>query len=405
VTKLRTDEIKTGMILSCDLRSRDGRLLLPCGMELEEKHIQLLDRMGVEEVDVVGPSVELDNGALQDIEDYVRDYFLYSNPDHPAVMELFRIALERTASRVAAGWTLPTVEERRAQTVDHLEDLFLKDMGGPEEIAKNETELESFPDIYFRIREVLDSPNVSADRLATVVSTDVGLSAKLLKLVNSPFYGFPSSIDSISRAIALVGGKELSTLALGISTINYFKDIPPELINMEMFWRHSISCGIFSKLIAEQQEGIQSERLFIAGLLHDVGRLIMFKKLPYASREAMLFARENSIPLYEAEISVIGYSHTAVSEVLLKAWKFPENLSEAIDHHHDPMVRPNPLEPAIVHLADNMANAVGVADGGMYAIPGIEDGAWELLGLSSEFLREILGKHDEQIEQILSAFF
>ncbi|WP_187170509.1 HDOD domain-containing protein [Salidesulfovibrio onnuriiensis] len=405
MTKLRIEELKTGMVLSCDLKTADGRLLLPGGVELEEKHLQLLDRMGIEEVEVDPGQAELDEESLLAVEDYVRDYFLYSNPDHPAVLELFRIALERTAARVAGGWQLPSVEMRRAQAVEHLEDIFLKDMGGPEEIAKHETELESFPDIYFRIREVLDSPNVSADRLAKVVSTDVGLSAKLLKLVNSPFYGFPSSIDSISRAIALVGGKELSTLALGISTINYFKDIPPELINMEMFWRHSISCGIFCKLIASRQTGVQSERLFIAGLLHDVGRLIMFKKLPYASREAMLFARENSIPLHAAEQTVIGYTHTDVSAPLLEAWKFPENLSEAINHHHDPMSRPNPLEPAIVNLADNMANAVDIANGGMYVLPGIDNGVWELLGLSPAFLRDTLHQHDEQVELIMSAFF
>lgn len=405
MTKLRVDDLKTGMVLSCDLKTDDGRLLLPCGVELEEKHLQLLHRLGFDEVEVEAAQAELDEETLLEIEDYVRDYFLYSDPDHPAVMELFRIALDRTAVKVAGGWSLPSVEDRRAQSVEHMEDLFLKDMGGPADISKSETELESFPDIYFRIREVLDSPNVSADRLATVVSTDVGLSAKLLKLVNSPFYGFPSSIDSISRAIALVGGKELSTLALGISTINYFKDIPPELINMEMFWRHSISCGIFAKLIASEQTGVQPERLFIAGLLHDVGRLIMFKKLPYASREAMLFARENCIPLCEAEQSVIGYGHTDVSNELLQAWKFPENLSLAINHHHDPMSQPNPLEPAIVSLADIMANAVGISDGGMYVIPGFDSEAWELLGISPAFLRGALGQHDEQIELILSAFF
>lgn len=405
MTKKRIDELQIGMVLASDLKTEDGRLLLPSGMELEEKHLQLLERVGIEEVEVAQAGTELDEQDLQRIEDYVRDFYLYVNPDHPAIIELFRISLDRTVAKVASGWELPSVETRRAQSVEHLGDLFLKDMGGPEEIAKHETELESFPDIYFRIREVLDSPNVSAERLGKVVSTDVGLSAKLLKLVNSPFYGFPSSIDSISRAVALVGGKELSTLALGISTINYFKDIPPELISMEKFWRHSISCGIFAKIIAGRQSGVQSERLFIAGLLHDVGRLIMFKKLPYASREAMLFSRENSIPLHEAELSVIGFGHTDIGKPLLEAWKFPENLSTAINYHHDPMAQPNSLEPAIVNLADCMANAVDIAEGGMYAMPGIQKDVWELLGLTTEFLREAVQEHDEQVELIRSAFF
>ena len=165
-------------------------------------------------------------------------------------------------------------------------------------------------------------------------------------------YGFPQTIDSVSRAVALVGAKELSTLALGISAINYFHDIPAELVDMKTFWRHSITCGIFAKLLAGTQTGLAPERFFIAGLLHDVGRLIMFKKLPYASTEAMLFARENSIPLVEAERSIMEFCHTDISEPLLASWKFPEGLSNMINFHHNPMEFPNPLEPAIIHIAE-----------------------------------------------------
>ncbi len=402
---MRIDELKSGMILSADLKTRDGRMLLPGGLELDDRHIRMLARAGIEEVDVAPPLMELDAEMVRAVEGYVRDFYLYVNPDYAPMLELFRISLDRTAMAVASGWKLPSPETRRAQTVEHLDDLFLKDMGGPEDIVKHETDLASFPDMYFRIREVLDSPNVSADRLAKVVSTDVGLSAKLLKLVNSPFYGFTSSIDSISRAVALVGGQELSSLALGVSTISYFKDIPHELVSMEQFWRHSISCGIFARLLAEQQSGLQAERLFVAGLLHDVGRLIMFKKIPYASREAMLFARENSIPLNEAELEVIGFSHTDVSRYLLESWKFPQGLSSIINHHHDPMTFPDPLGPAIINVADNMANAVGISEGGMYVMPGIAEQAWETLGLDVNFIRDAVTAHDEQIDQIQRAFF
>lgn len=402
---MRIDELQSGMVLACDLKTSDGRMLLPKGLELSDRHIRMLVRAGIEDVEIQAPKVELDADTVRALEEYVRDFYLYVNPDHTPMLELFRISLDRTAMAVASGWKLPSEEERRAQAVEHMGDIFLKDMGTPADIVKHETELESFPDVYFRIREVLDSPNVSADRLAKVVSTDVGLSAKLLKLVNSPFYGFTSSIDSISRAVALVGGKELSTLALGISTISYFKDIPHELINMEQFWRHSISCGVFARQLAEHQSGLQPERLFIAGLLHDVGRLIMFKKIPYASREAMLFARENSIPLHEAEREVIGFDHTEVSRHLLVEWKFPQGLSEIINYHHEPMSYPNPLEPAIINVADNMANAVSIAEGGMYVVPGIAEGVWEMLGLGVGFLREAVSSYDDQIDQIQNAFF
>ncbi|OIQ49818.1 HDOD domain protein [Pseudodesulfovibrio hydrargyri] len=400
------DELKPGMVLASDLVAKDGRLLFKSGTELAENQLQLLKRVGIPEADVQPDLADLTEDDLLAIEDYVREFFLYVNPDHPAVIEMFHIALELTARAVVEGWKLPDLEERRAANVEHLDDIFITGMGTPETIVEHETELASFPDIFFRIKEVLEDDAASADRIAKVVSTDIGLSAKLLKLVNSPLYGFPQTIDSISRAVALVGGKELSTLALGISAINYFQDIPPELVDMQSFWRHSITCGIFARMLAGTQSGLSPERFFIGGLLHDVGRLILFKKLPYASTEAMLFARENCLPLVEAEMAVMELCHTDISKPLLAAWKFPESLALMINYHHNPMEYPNPLEPAIVHVADNLTNAVEIAQGGMYVMPGLDEQAWELLGIDPEkTLNEAVSQYAEQIDIVMSAFF
>ena len=402
----RIDELKPGMVLASDLIAKDGRLLFKGGTELADNQLQLLKRLGVAEADVQPDLSDLTEDDLLAVEDYVREFFLYVNPDHPAVIEMFHIALELTARAVAGGWTLPDLDERRATNVEHLDDIFVTGMGTPETIVEHETELASFPDIFFRIKEVLEDDAASADRIAKVVSTDISLSAKLLKLVNSPLYGFPQTIDSISRAVALVGGKELSTLALGISAINYFQDIPPELVDMQSFWRHSITCGIFARMLAGTQSGLSAERFFIGGLLHDVGRLILFKKLPYASTEAMLFARENCLPLVEAEMAVMELCHTDISKPLLAAWKFPESLAVMINYHHNPMEYPNPLEPAIIHVADNLTNAVEIAQGGMYVMPGLDEEAWELLGIDpAKALPEAVSQYAAQIDIVMSAFF
>ncbi len=400
----RLDELTAGMVLASDLIASDGRLLFKSGTELEDRHIALLERVGVSEADVAAGAGDLSEEQLHEIEEYVRDFFLYVNPDFEPAIELFHITLESVANAVVDGWELPDMSVRRATNVEHMQDLFLTGMGSPDTIVKHESELTSFPDIYFRIKEVLEDESASADQIAKVVSTDMSLSAKLIKLVNSPLYGFPQTIDSVSRAVTLVGGKELSTLALGISAINYFHDIPSELVDMKSFWRHSITCGIFSKLLAGTQNGLTPERFFIGGLLHDVGRLIMFKKLPYASTEAMLFARENSIPLVEAERSILEFCHTDISEPLLKSWKFPEGLSNMINYHHNPMEFPNPLEPGIIHIADNLTNAMEVSRGGMYVLPGIDEDAWNLLGISASKLPEISAECAEQIDTILEAF-
>ncbi|WP_245588339.1 HDOD domain-containing protein [Desulfocurvus vexinensis] len=338
-------------------------------------------------------------------ESYVRGFFLYVDPDHEAMVALYRVTVARTLAALRAGWTFPTIDQLMPRNVEHLRDMFYQEQqGGPREIVDAETKIASFPDVYFRLREELDRPTSSADDVARVVGTDVALTAKLLKLVNSPLYGFAERIDSVPHAVSLLGVKEVSNLALGISTINFFKDIPPELMDMRTFWKHSISVGIFSKLLASRVRGAGVERLFTAGLLHDVGRLILFKKLPYASTQALLHARSNMLPVVDAEGEVFGYDHTEVGQTLLAAWNFPPEMTALVRHHHSPMEAPSPLDAAVVQVADNMANAAEIPAGGKFVLPGVSPGAWELLKLSPETIEPLMELYDLHIEEVLETF-
>ena len=404
MTKRAIGDIRPGMVLATGL-THNGRTLLQPGCELTEELIRRLEDMGIGELDVTmgkgGPDPEL----LERAACHVEPYFLYTDHDNPAVEELYRVACVRCAQALGEGQELPDERTRLAKDVEHMRDLFFKGEGGPEDVVEDEVKLHSFPDIYFRIREVLDAESSSARDIARVVSTDMSLSARLLKLVNSPFYGFPSTIDSISRAIALIGVKELSTLALGISTINFFKDIPPELVDMRTFWRHSISCGLVAKIIATQMRGMSKERFFTAGLLHDIGKLLMYKKMPYGSVQALIFARENSLPQADAEEQVLGFDHTQVGSLLLRQWRFPEPLEQMIHWHHEPMGAPSKRDTAAVHVADAVTNALEIASGGLFVVPGLQEGAWECLGLEPEVLWVVMREYDIQIQPILGAFF
>lgn len=144
--------------------------------------------------------------------------------------------------------------------------------------------------------------------------------------------------------------------------------------------------------------------MFTAGLLHDVGRLIIFKKQPYASVQALLFARENMLPMVDAEAETLGYDHTEVAKLLLSAWNFPPAITDAISHHHDPKTASSAVEAGIVQVADNLTNAVEISGGGMYVLPGIQEGAWEGLGLNPRELIGIVDQFDEHIEDVLGAF-
>ncbi|WP_419779648.1 HDOD domain-containing protein [Maridesulfovibrio sp.] len=399
------NDVQPGMILAADLK-QGNRMLLPAGSVLTNKNITVFKNQGIESVQIV-PSggSEPDEDSIDRSFVYARDYFMFVNHDDPVIMQMFDVAVYKLALRLMEGWRLPTKDEQHVTALDEMRDLFFRDEGTIEDIVDAELKVASFPDIFFKVKDVVEDSKSTAGDIAGVVGLDVGLSTQLLKLVNSPLYGFPSEINNLVRAVALIGGKELCTLALGLSTIGYFKDIPPELIDMRAFWMHSLTCGVFSKVIAEQVDGVVPEMMFTAGLLHDVGRLILFKKMPYSAVQAMLFARENFIPLVEAEDVVLGFNHSQIARCMLEKWNFPPALTEIISSHHAPGKSEMQKEAGILQAADNLALAVGIADGGMYVLPGVDDEVWDVLGVDAESLKKIVDNYDYQIKEIFNTFF
>ncbi len=399
---VKLDDIRPAMVLACDLNAPNGRLLLPAGAELNESHLAMLRRVGVVEVEV---KVSVSQEEMELAAKYVRKFFMFVDHDDPVMNMLFELATLRTSGATASGWELPEGDPQIAEDTEHFSDLFLRDQGTPQDMVDHEQEIASFPDVYFRLKEIVAKDDVSAKDVAAVVNTDAGLSSRLLKLVNSPFYGFSASIDSVERAVALVGEKELSTLAIGISTISYFKDIPPELVDMKIFWKHSLACAVLCAILAAKVGNMATEQLFTAGLLHDVGRLVMFKKLPYSSVQSLIFARENFLPLVEAEKQVFGYDHTEVASLLMAAWQFPESLRTLVTYHHDPVAAGKwERAAAVVQLADCMTNALEISEGGRFVVPALAAGALGRLGLYPNDLAEAATEFDRQFADMAGAF-
>lgn len=392
-----------GMVAAQDVATPEGRVLLRREGVVEPWHIQLFAGLNIPSIEVAEDGDQA--RQLEEAAAYVRDLFAYVNPDSRPMLELYTYVAELVANRLAQGWQLPSLSERRAENVEHLADVFPMELVEPRRIVAHESELASFPDIYLKLRVEVESPKASVQSLSALVSQDISLSAKLLKLVNSPMYGYPEPVDSIERAISLVGIRELSTLAMGITAINYFQGIPPELVDMRTFWRHSISCGILAKILAQSLGEKQVERFFIAGLLHDVGRLVLFKKMPYASTDALLYARSNFVPIIEAERCTFEFTHTDVSTHLLAQWNFPQHLSELINFHHDPLAAPSPRLAAILHAADVFANAVQIAGGYLYLLPPFYDEAWELLQFPESMVTRTMAAFEIEGEQIIQALF
>jgi HD-like signal output (HDOD) protein len=263
-------------------------------------------------------------------------------------------------------------------------------------------EISSLPLVYSRVNDAVNNPRASISDIARVISEDAGLTARLLRIVNSAFYSLPTRVESIPRAITIIGTHELRALALATSVTTMFNGIPEDLANMDLFWRHSIACGIAARIIATFRRVPNAERFFIAGVLHDIGRLVMYMKIPKESREAILRCREVGQPLFVAERDVIGFGHAAVASVLLEAWRFHPGLEEAVGFHHNPNGAARyPLEAAIVHVADILAHALQFGTSGEHFVPPLEKEAWDRLGLPVSILSPVVTQLEAQYDDVV----
>ncbi|MFT5390838.1 MAG: HD-like signal output (HDOD) protein, partial [Gammaproteobacteria bacterium] len=261
---------------------------------------------------------------------------------------------------------------------------------------KDVSGLVSPPDICMRVFELLQSPDSSGQDIGNVIIQDPNLTARLLKVVNSPFYNFSQRIDTVTRAITIVGVRDLYNLVIAISAVRSFSNIASDLVNMDTFWRHSMFTALIARGFAKRCHILHPERLFIAGLLHDIGSLVIYNRLPEVARDIILVADGDENALYEAETRELGFGHPELGALLLELWNIPKPLQNAVRHHH----RPSQADPAdapeaaIIHLAESLANRSeigGFCEESRPSSP--EPATWDILEVDPETLDfdQILG--------------
>jgi HD-like signal output (HDOD) protein len=415
--KLNIDSLKPGMVLAGDLLHVDGRHLLSKGVRLEANHLRILRIWGVAAAEIEGisdssrpPSLEeIAPAILQRAEEFTQKQFSHAQMDHPFLRELFRICTLRRAQQMALQETFgnggesadpgaaPTaaVKSVRASAIRY------KDIAS---LLEGDVGLASLPHIFIEINRVISNPRSSAIHVADVISKDPNLTAKLLRIVNSAFYGFPSKIDTISRAVTILGSRQLSTLAVGTSVLEKFKDIPRDLVDMNSFWEHSVACGVAARMIASYKNIINTERLFVAGLLHDIGRLIIYKYLPQQGRQMLLGAQRTDCLLRSAELEVLGFDHTQIGSMLTRKWKLPVILEQALGYHHQPLLSQHPQEASIINIADILINALAIGSSGECFVPPLIPEVWSELGLPVEILTRSVQLIDRQVTEVIHYF-
>ncbi len=269
----------------------------------------------------------------------------------------------------------------------------------------NENEpLASLPNTFYKLREVVDDQNFDFDDIAEIISIDPSLTLRLLKIINSAFYGYRGEIDTVTHALGVVGTEQLMQLVLATTVIGQFRGI--DVIDMESFWKHSVACGLSARAIHEARGEYDGERLFVAGLLHDIGRLVMCLKVPDQLKIVYDFAEKSGNRWHKAEAKYFGFDHGGVGGALLRAWHLPESLQEAVAHHHFPSSAQNfPLEAATIHLADSISHKIIFGSDNESEKYLLTKSAWDAVQLSEDsHLELIIEQAEAQFEEVSQIF-
>ena len=203
-------------------------------------------------------------------------------------------------------------------------------------------DLPTLPDVYLRVREVVEDPTASMVDLARALSVDTALTARVLKLVNSPFYGLSGKIETVSRAASVLGMQPIHDLVLASSVATTFSKIPASVFDMKAFWRNSVERGLLARVLAKTCNLMDSERLFVGGLLSDIGHLVLFQKIPDLAAKVLSQAKKEGKIRVTFEQDLLGFDSAEVGAELLKQWQLPANYQQATLYHMNPSKARNP---------------------------------------------------------------
>ncbi|MCX7174470.1 MAG: HDOD domain-containing protein [Proteobacteria bacterium] len=275
------------------------------------------------------------------------------------------------------------------------------------ELVKDIAGLVTLPDVFLRISRLIDDPNSSSSDIAKAVSRDPSFTLRLLKVANSSLYSFSAPVTTVAKAVSIIGTSQIRSLALSMSVAKTFAGLPNALVSMENFWRHSLYCALIARHLAKSCRGCDPDTLFTAGLLHDIGELVIFNRLPVQAEEALLAVldSQDQLQVHQAEQQVMGLDHAEVGGTLARLWHIPAQLEECIAHHHDiaGAIR-YPRETALIHLANVFALMAEVDTLDLADVSPIDPGAWELVGLGEDCIAPAVREAREEIKEAEQLF-
>jgi len=275
---------------------------------------------------------------------------------------------------------------------------------------ENITNLPTLPEVVTRVMAMVNNPACSSAEVAFIVGQDLALSAKILRLANSAFYGMPKSITNIHSAVVILGLNVINTMVLSLSVFDMFPhERKNTLFNRTAFWRHSTSCGLICRFLSKRNKKFvlfDSEEAFCAGLLHDIGKVVMEQYLHDDFHKALKYAKQKQVSLYKAEEAVLGYTHTDVASWLTVSWNLPTALQDALLLHHSPDKKTAHKDVvALCHYADFLCYELKLTIDEEYTSPQLDKQIVDLLEIPESDIDELkldLGNELEKVNAFCS---
>jgi len=418
--RVSVNKASPGMVPEDDVRDQKGRFLFKAGQTITEKHLRIFKIWGVTEIWIQDEqdsekeiSEDQDASIPEETQEraqkVVLQQFRENSLEDPFISELYRLCVERTAKSLNQG-ERPFPEESepgRNKPAPRNSAPQASPKGITiQSLVSDRLKLATLPPIYYKTMEAVHDPSMSLADIAEIVSTDPTLSAKILQLVNSSFYSLLKQVDTLTRALALIGTNHLMTIVTGVSVMSNFKKTSSTILSMNEFWEHSISCGIVARMLASYIPGVvNSERYFVAGLLHDIGRLILVQNAPRQMQSAFQIAESEDLPLYEAERQQLGFDHTEVGEYLAQKWNLTAALKRMIRCHHEPEREQPEMDSEIIYVANFIVTALKTGTSGEDKLPLFRSQAWEDLSLSPGVLEAIVLQLNHQLKEIYELIY
>lgn len=272
----------------------------------------------------------------------------------------------------------------------------------PIDLVRGELELPSLSNVFQQFTAKLDDPGATAEDFSDIISTDPALTVRLLKLVNSAYYSFASTITDVAHAITIIGLNDLREMILAISVVEFFEGLPNELISMKSFWNHSVMTGLLAKEMQSSAAIKSRQSLFTAGMLHDVGSLVFYNRMPEMARSVLERNDREDRPRYLLEREVLGFDHAAIGGELMRHWELPEFLSDVVSHHHEPQKSKSFTEEAmVVNLTDKVARSLERGEDSVKQM--IQELGGMPAGISENDLEVSVAKARKKLSSVLSA--